>query len=1181
MHVIALRKVVYAATTKDMGSVQSEQEEQRGPLGAGGLIVKFTRETEDVRMETSLASGLLLQCLTACLTCLLVFLRSWALTLVILLHEKSHAGAVFAMLNNAAKKLNSIWELTSALAQFVMMSMFLVREGRVSAGDVMAVFCMCIPQFIVLAKGTFAMMKNRLGLLPSHPTSHSPSPRHQPPILLHHHHHHPTEIPHPPQIAHANRTSEFALYSVIFAYPSRPTLLVLKDVSLFLPAHETTFIVGSSGSGKMYEPQQRSAILDEQDMRFLDEEWMQGRVASVDQGTQGSVLENVALGAFGRHAGREEVEEASRAVLMHEFVRDLPEEYDILLDLGLGWDEATSALGVTSCILVFEALKRWCANKATLVITHDLSQISSSDFVYGYRYDLESPPSPPSTPSSSSSASYEDEDIGDFRKMMDAQIETGGLLPEKPIRDDEDEEVQKVLEAEDGRKEEVDSYTSGSVGLPSYLKHENIAICPLTIGNWMFDVVADLTAGSRTTVSSAPSVVAAREPYCVSRLVPTQEESKGQELDMRWCRPPSIHIPSPIAPTPSTLIVHAYPSVLDHAHCSTVMLINDDEEEFDNEKKAMTNSAVNARRGRSARDNMVRARWDGARVIPMTSIKVDSSANKKSSKVERVEEEEVDEQRPMFWTLMRSVYPTIPYNAFLFFGLVVCLLSGGMTSIFSLLSRLLFEVSIGTQDNSIINRFGGIALGTTALDGLLIGLKYFLIETSGMSWITKMRNTSLEKMLDQDKKWFDKSVNSPARLVQILDLFSAVRDSVWLLLRYWAFVRGWQLALVRFAIAPVFTVTMAVQMRLVAKCKIRNKRAREEVARSYHDAISNIRGIRSMAFEKIFQMQFDTAANKALTTGAQGAFVEGCTYGVASRLVYVAEALLFYVSAVLIAHGTYTYLQMVEILNLVVFSVTIGSQLMAFTEKIAKSVQATSDLNKHMQPDINTDESRGGNITFNNVRFTYPERLEAPVLKDVNLKIEDGECFAIVGSSGSGKSTIAGLLQRLYEPDLGSIAIGLNELRSAEVHHLRDHVSVVSQHPNLFDTTIAKNIRYGNKAVSAIDIRRAAKAANVHDFIMSLPHGYDTMVGENASLISGSQAQRPQIARALACPSKILIPDDRTTVMVTHKLQVMRMCDRILVVHDGQVAEQGTYEELMRLKGVFADLANGGEWVSE
>ncbi|TFK31221.1 hypothetical protein BDQ12DRAFT_619274, partial [Crucibulum laeve] len=285
----------------------------------------------------------------------------------------------------------------------------------------------------------------------------------------------------------------------------------------------------------------------------------------------------------------------------------------------------------------------------------------------------------------------------------------------------------------------------------------------------MFDVVADLTAGSRATLAPAPAVVAAREPYRVSRFVPIAEENEGQELATRKRRPSSIHIPSPIVPTPSAAytvssrrfslqFTPTSPS-FNIAHRSTTMLIDDEEEEFDNEKRAMQNSAANARRGRSARDNMVRARWDGARVAPMTSVKVDS-ANNKSSTAEGAEEE-ADEQRPAFWALMRSVYPTIPYKPLLFAGLVVCLLSGAMTPIFSfLLSRLLFEVSTGAQDSSVINRFGGIVLGIAALDGLLIGLKYFLMETSGMSWVTKMRNTSLEKVLDQDKKWFDKSINS-------------------------------------------------------------------------------------------------------------------------------------------------------------------------------------------------------------------------------------------------------------------------------------------------------------------------------------------------------------------------------------------------------------------------------------
>jgi ATP-binding cassette subfamily B (MDR/TAP) protein 1 len=260
---------------------------------------------------------------------------------------------------------------------------------------------------------------------------------------------------------------------------------------------------------------------------------------------------------------------------------------------------------------------------------------------------------------------------------------------------------------------------------------------------------------------------------------------------------------------------------------------------------------------------------------------------------------------------------------------------------------------------------------------------------------------------------------------------------------------------------------------------------------------------------------------------------------------------------------------------------------------------------------MDTDESIGkmkptigGEVRFSHVAFTYPERPEAPVLQDVSFQMRSGECVAVVGASGCGKSTAALLLQRLYEPNAGSITIGGSDLKTIDVNHLREHVSVVSQNPHLFDATISENISYGNKGMSVNDIRCAAKAARVHEFIESLPKGYDTMVGENASLISGGQAQRLQIARALARPSNILILDEctsaldpanqaavmetirsakigRTTLIVTHKLPVMQMCDRILVVHEGVVAEEGSYIELMRRNGIFAQLASGGEWSGE
>jgi len=302
---------------------------------------------------------------------------------------------------------------------------------------------------------------------------------------------------------------------------------------------------------------------------------------------------------------------------------------------------------------------------------------------------------------------------------------------------------------------------------------------------------------------------------------------------------------------------------------------------------------------------------------------------------------------------------------------------------------------------------------------------------------------------------------------------------------------------------------------------------------------------------------------------------------------------------------------MVEVLNLVVFTVTISSQLLAFTEKIAKSVQATRDFNNLLMLPTETDESKGilkhsmeGPIRFKNVYFSYPERPDVPILRGLTMEILEGERVALVGTSGSGKSTVASLLQRLYQPNNGSISVGLHDIGTTAIRHLRQHISVVNQTPHLFDASISENIKFGDPNISEFHVRTAAQAARAHEFIMALPHGYDTIIGENASQISGGQAQRLQIARALARPSDILILDEctsaldssnqtaildtlfnsswgRTVVMVTHKLPVMQRCDRILVMDRGRIVEHGTYDELIQRRGVFSLLARGGEWSNE
>lgn len=273
--------------------------------------------------------------------------------------------------------------------------------------------------------------------------------------------------------------------------------------------------------------------------------------------------------------------------------------------------------------------------------------------------------------------------------------------------------------------------------------------------------------------------------------------------------------------------------------------------------------------------------------------------------------------------------------------------------------------------------------------------------------------------------------------------------------------------------------------------------------------------------------------------------------------------------------------------------------------QITKAKYAAIDLLQIQKLSQETAESKGcmtfpvkGHIAFEKITFSYPSRTDAIVLDNVSFEVKAGEVIGIVGPSGSGKSTIAALLQRLYEPTSGLVKIDGRPLPRIDVKYLRNHIAVISQHPALFDMSVSDNISYGaDSKVSQADIERAAKQAHVHDFIMSLPDGYATHLGENAGLISGGQAQRLQIARALVRPREILLGDEitsaldaenqdlvmktimevaksRTTILVTHKLATMKMCDRLVVLDHGKVAQIGHFDELMRdHKGVFAEMA--------
>jgi ATP-binding cassette subfamily B protein/subfamily B ATP-binding cassette protein MsbA len=234
-------------------------------------------------------------------------------------------------------------------------------------------------------------------------------------------------------------------------------------------------------------------------------------------------------------------------------------------------------------------------------------------------------------------------------------------------------------------------------------------------------------------------------------------------------------------------------------------------------------------------------------------------------------------------------------------------------------------------------------------------------------------------------------------------------------------------------------------------------------------------------------------------------------------------------------------------------------------------------------------------VSIENVSFGYqPDR---PVLQDVTLSIRSGQTIALVGATGAGKSTLASLVPRFFDPSQGCVRVDGHDVRSLRVRNLRKQISLVPQETFLFPISIAQNIAFGNPGASRDEIERAAEAANAAEFIRELPGGFDSVVGERGATLSGGQKQRISIARALLKNAPILILDEptaaldtvteqkildamrrlmtgRTTLIIAHRLSTIRNADQIAVLEAGRIVELGTHEQLLRLGGIYSHFSN-------
>ncbi|CAO2617606.1 ATP-dependent translocase ABCB1 [Lemmus lemmus] len=418
------------------------------------------------------------------------------------------------------------------------------------------------------------------------------------------------------------------------------------------------------------------------------------------------------------------------------------------------------------------------------------------------------------------------------------------------------------------------------------------------------------------------------------------------------------------------------------------------------------------------------------------------------------------------------------------------------------------------------------------------------------------------------------------------------------------FTRGWKLTLVILAISPVLGLSAGLWAKILSSFTDKELQAYAKAGAVAEEVLAAIRTVIAFGGQKKELERYNNNLEEAKKLGIKKAITANISIGAAFLLIYASYALAFWYGTSLVISKEYSIGQVLTVF----FSVLIGAfsigqaspNIEAFANARGAAYEVFNIIDN--KPNIDSFSTNGhkpdnikGNLEFRNIHFSYPSRKEVQILKGLNLKVQSGQTVALVGNSGCGKSTTVQLLQRLYDPTEGVVSIDGQDIRTINVRYLREIIGVVSQEPVLFATTIAENIRYGRENVSMDDIEKAVKEANAYDFIMKLPHKFDTLVGERGAQLSGGQKQRIAIARALVRNPKILLLDEatsaldteseavvqaaldkaregRTTIVIAHRLSTVRNADVIAGFDGGVIVEQGNHDELMKEKGIYFKL---------
>lgn len=1007
---------------------------------------------------------------------------------------------------------------------------------------------------------------------------------------------------------------------------------------MIFTAGQITFVVGRSGSGKstlanlianLYQPSTGDVRIDGWPLRVLDRKWLQRQVTFIQQSSvvfSDTIFNNIALGhPEPSQATKEQVLQACDTVLLRSTLADLPRGLDTFLGVGghnlsggqkqrlalararlrdapiLVLDEVTSGLDQNARILVMDAIREWRRGRTTIIITHDVSQIGELDFVYVM----------------DQSRFVQEGTKRDLLKCADgifASLAALTLVEESPYAGNHPAINFNSVESSPSRQ-----------GLRGNVHSHDRTFLDNNIRSSLQTRASSRIANICSIGTQIGKIH--HEPTACRETGPPANMLDDCADDLRRF---SAFIEMRFFPAPRSTFLGLGDNKSEL--CEAVHLAESLESVWHSEDDSSFKFG-NAKR----------------RTGPLRPLKDQNLDLPTKEEIEFVQFSESDFPRKSLSmkSILKTVWPTLGTSdrVTLFLGLGSCFFVAAVTPAFSYcFAQLLSAMWLQEGKLNAVRKWAPILVAIAVVNGFsAVGSRY-LLERAAQSWVDALRSKAVRRILEQPRWWFDRQEGSPGRISECLDrnaeemknivgrfvsiiLVASIMIIVSIL---WALAVSWKLTLVSLAPLPVFMGSVKAYTFVSGKWEASCNKGAEAANATLTEVFLNIRVVRALTLEKHFSQKYRRLVADAFSLGVKRAVFSSGLFGLYQSVNYGITALVFYYGTYLLAkRGQISATEVLQVVNLLLFGMGSAAGILSGVPQLtlaqATAVQMLAYVNLPMEPREDGGLERLNSplpVRLNKLKFAYPSRPSQLALRGVSLEIKPGHCTAIVGHSGCGKSTLVSVLLGLYTPRVASELTEDTSLTYAgmafthvDLHHLRQLMAYVPQVPFVFPDTIAENIAYGLEENSPNrqyeSICRAAREAGLHEFITSLPHGYATLVGDGGQTLSGGQAQRLNIARALVRRPLLLVLDEPTgaldaecadtirhtikkfigrskaslgetaVVLVTHNREMMNVADNIVVLERGMVVEEGTYHELTSLSGKFTRLVGGGELAGE